>query len=163
VTRPGVNALTVRSCSGTAIKGSVRPTPLEWLSLLEILEFLLKMAVEVLTQTSVGVKGHGYLPSHPAAKWKTDQVVPLTRETFLGLLEGKVPVVKVPSFVRQETCQRLVDELTPKLTPYLHATGPSVQKVGLAQFEFQAQSEEDYNTRTGKGMYRKPGSLCLLA
>lgn len=85
------------------------------------------------------------------SKWKTDTAVPFTRETFLSLLDGTVPVIKVPSYVSKELSGRIVQHLLPSFTPYLHATGPSVEKVGLAQFEFQAQSAEDFKNRTGDG------------
>lgn len=111
----------------------------------------LQMTTQVETQTSPEVRVHGVLPTHPAAKWNTDQAVPLSKQSFLDLLDGKTPLIKIPGFASKEVCEKLVAELTPRLCPYLHATGPAVQKVGLAQFEFQAQSEEDYKTRTGKG------------
>lgn len=85
------------------------------------------------------------------SQWKTTEAVPLTRESFLDLLDGKTPLIKEAGFIAAETCQRLAAELQPKLSPYLHATGPAVHKVGLAQFEFQAQSQEDFKTRTGAG------------
>ncbi|KAH8763791.1 hypothetical protein F5883DRAFT_676587 [Diaporthe sp. PMI_573] len=97
-----------------------------------------------------GVRGHGKLPTHPAGAWTTDQAQPLSKQSFLDLLEGKIPVIRIPGFASKEVCGKIIEELTPKLCPYLHATGPAVQKVGLAQFEFQAQSEEDYKTRTHK-------------
>jgi hypothetical protein len=93
----------------------------------------------------------GKFPQHPPAHWDVDHVVPLNRDTFISLLKGTVPAIRVSAFVSRETCRRLVTELSPKLVPYLHATGPAVQKVGLAQFEFQAQSQEDLKNRTGKG------------
>jgi len=113
------------------------------------------MAIQLDTQTAAlaptAVHAHGTLPTHPAADWNTDQVVPLTKQSFLDLLDGKVPAIRISGFASSDVCEKLVAELTPKLTPYLHATGPAVHKVGLAQFEFQAQSQEDYETRTGAG------------
>ena len=85
------------------------------------------------------------------SQWKTTSPVPLTRESFLNLLAGKTPVIQMPHWVSDETCQKVTSHLMPRFTPYLHATGPSVDKVGLAQFEFQAQSEEDLKNRTGNG------------
>ena len=43
--------------------------------------------------------------------------------------------------------------LRPKFAPYLHATGPPVDKVGVAQFEFQAQSQEDTRLSLGNGKH----------
>ena len=85
------------------------------------------------------------------SKWETNSAAPFTREAFLGLLEGKVPVMKVPSYVSADLGNRIVQHLLPSFTPYLHATGPAVEKVGLAQFEFQAQSAEDFMNRSGEG------------
>ncbi|TVY84700.1 hypothetical protein LSUE1_G001475 [Lachnellula suecica] len=83
------------------------------------------------------------------SKWRTNEAAPFTREAFLGLLEGKLPVIKVPGYVSADTSSQIVQHLLPSFTPYLHATGPSVEKVGLAQFEFQAQSAEDFQNRSG--------------
>ena len=83
--------------------------------------------------------------------WKTTEAVPLTRESFLDLLYGRTPLIGVPQFISRDLSQRTLEYLLPKFSPYLHATGPSVEKVGLAQFEFQAQSVEDIMNRTGEG------------
>lgn len=90
---------------------------------------------------------HGPAPS----QWKRSTPVALTRESFLELLDGKTPLIKVPHFVSDDVCDKVVDHLMPQFTSYLHATGPAVEKVGLAQFEFQAQSEEDFRNRSGDG------------
>lgn len=37
--------------------------------------------------------------------------------------------------------------MEPQLTPYSHIAGPRVDKVGVAQFEFQARSAEDFRKR----------------
>ncbi|EKG15389.1 hypothetical protein MPH_07440 [Macrophomina phaseolina MS6] len=104
--------------------------------------------------SEVGVHPHGKLPTHPAASWETNQPVPLTRQSLLDLLAGKTPLIKVPGFATRDECTQLVTALLPKLRPYEHATGPAVNKVGLAQFEFQAQSEEDYEKRDGSEKQR---------
>jgi len=90
------------------------------------------------------------------SKWKSNEAASFTRESFLGLLEGKLPFIKVPGFVSADTSSQIVQHLLPNFTPYLHATGPSVEKVGLAQFEFQAQSAEDFQNRSGDG--KKPAT-----
>jgi hypothetical protein len=86
-----------------------------------------------------------------APKWRTTSPVPLNRENFLALLNGQTPMIKIPSFISMDLSQRTAEHLMPNFAPYLHATGPAVEKVGLAQFEFQAQSEEDFKNRDGKG------------
>ncbi|SMQ47374.1 unnamed protein product [Zymoseptoria tritici ST99CH_3D1] len=91
----------------------------------------------------------GRMPSQPVETWYTDAVQPLNRENFLSLLRGNIPAIRISAFASLETSHRLAKEVTSMLTPYLHATGPAVEKVGVAQFEFQAQSAEDYNKRTG--------------
>ncbi|PQE07080.1 l-allo-threonine aldolase protein [Rutstroemia sp. NJR-2017a BVV2] len=87
------------------------------------------------------------------SKWKSNDAAPFTRSALLGVLEGKVPVIKVPSYVSADLSNRIVQHLLPHFTSYLHATGPAVEKVGVAQFEFQAQSAEDFKNRTGDGKY----------
>ncbi|KAI0455790.1 hypothetical protein F5B21DRAFT_523259 [Xylaria acuta] len=99
---------------------------------------------------SYGVQGHGKLPAHPAGEWNTDQAQPLTRQSFLDLLAGRIPVIKIPGFASKNVCDKLLAELTPKFCPYMNTAGPVLEKVGLAQFEFQAQAEADYETRTGQ-------------
>ena len=90
-------------------------------------------------------------PVLPDSQWKTTKPVPLNRESFLDLLGGRTPLIKMPQFITDEQSQRLLDHLLPIFSPYLHATGPPVQKVGVAQFEFQAQSQEDFKNRSGDG------------
>jgi hypothetical protein len=84
--------------------------------------------------------------------WKTNKAVPLTRESFLDLLSGRTPVIHTPNCLSGEQSEKLLDHLLPAFSPYLHATGPPVEKVGVAQFEFQAQSAEDFKNRKGNGM-----------
>ena len=100
------------------------------------------------------------------SKWETNSAAPFTREAFLALLEGKVPVIKVPSYISADISNRIVQYLLPSFTPYLHATGPAVEKVGLAQFEFQAQSAEDFENRSGDGktlLFRTYLSIYLMS
>lgn len=95
-------------------------------------------------------------------KWRTTSPVPLNRENFLALLNGETPMLKIPSFISKELSQRTVEHLMPSFAPYLHATGPAVEKVGLAQFEFQAQSEEDFKNRDGRGqLFPNLSLLCF--
>ncbi|KAF4552926.1 Hypothetical protein D9617_8g049390 [Elsinoe fawcettii] len=88
---------------------------------------------------------HDTLPS----LWKTTSAVPLTRQSFLDLLSGRTPLIKIPDFLSQEQSDALFEHLSPSFSPYLHATGPAVEKVGIAQFEFQAQSQADFQSRKG--------------
>ena len=93
----------------------------------------------------------GYSAATQDSKWKTTRPVPLSRESFLSLLDGRMPLIKVSQFITEKQSRRLFDHLLPSFSPYLHATGPAVEKVGLAQFEFQAQSAEDFKNRKGNG------------
>ncbi|KAJ8069485.1 hypothetical protein OCU04_003138 [Sclerotinia nivalis] len=83
------------------------------------------------------------------SKWKTTKPIRATEKAFLDLLEGRTPLLHEPEFLSQEDCSKLTNALEPRLTPYLHATGPKLAKVGIAQFEFQAQSEDDLKNRSG--------------
>jgi hypothetical protein len=85
-------------------------------------------------------------------EWKRDTDVPLTRENFLDLLNGKTPTIRVPGFLSREVAEKYEKELSPKLTPYKHNTGPLLTKVGVAQFEYQAQAAKDFEKR-GEGLY----------
>jgi len=73
--------------------------------------------------------------------------VPLSRQSFLDMLDGKIPYIREAQFLPRDVAQKLEDILAPRLTPYLHATGPALLKVGVAQFEFQALSEADLRNR----------------
>ncbi|KAF2223914.1 hypothetical protein BDZ85DRAFT_116284 [Elsinoe ampelina] len=86
--------------------------------------------------------------------WKTTDPVPLTRQSFLDLLAGHTPLIKIPNFISSEQSTALFNHLSPAFTPYIHATGPAVEKVGIAQFEFQAQSQSDFHSRTGDEKHR---------
>lgn len=96
------------------------------------------------------------------SKWKTTEPVRATKESFLDLLEGRTPLLHEAGFVSQENCSKLTNALEPRLTPYLHATGPKLAKVGIAQFEFQAQSEDDLKNRSGNGAYSHDQTLKSL-
>lgn len=85
------------------------------------------------------------------SKWKGTSPVPLTRESFLDLLYGRTPLVKEANFITKDQTQKLYGHLGPLFSPYIHAAGPPVSKVGVAQFEFQAQAAEDFENRKGDG------------
>lgn len=84
-------------------------------------------------------------------QWESTEAAPLTRASLLDLFDGKVPLIRQANFVPRDVAQKLEDELSPKLSPYLHTTGPPLLKVGVAQFEFQALSEEDVKQRKDDG------------
>lgn len=86
-----------------------------------------------------------------ASVWNTTSPIKLTRESFLDLLFGRTPLVKEAQFLSPDQSERLYNHFVPLFSPYLHVTGPPVSKVGIAQFEFQAQSADDFKTRTGDG------------
>ena len=81
------------------------------------------------------------------APWQRQDALPLTRQAFLDLLDGRTPAIEQPGFLSKEVAQKITDEVRPKISPYLHVAGPPLEKVGVAQFEFQAQSEEDFKNR----------------
>ncbi|MCJ1250452.1 hypothetical protein MMC30_007680 [Trapelia coarctata] len=81
------------------------------------------------------------------SEWKRTTDVPLTRENFLDLLNGKTPTIREPNFLSPEVAWRYEKELSPRLTPYKHNTGPRLMKVGVAQFEYQAQAAKDFENR----------------
>jgi hypothetical protein len=76
-----------------------------------------------------------------------------SRQAFLNMLEGKVPFLRKPGFVSRQVAQRVENVMVPQLAPYLHKTGPALRKVGVAQFEFQAQSEADLANRRDDGRF----------
>lgn len=76
----------------------------------------------------------------------------MTTDSLIDLLEGRTPLLKEAAFLAPDTVHRMEQELEARFTPYLNTTGPSVDKVGVAQFEFQAQKREDFESRTGQGM-----------
>ena len=89
-----------------------------------------------------------------ASNWKRITDVPLTRNNFLDLLHGRTPTIKEAGFLTPEVCWRHEKELSSHLTPYKHNTGPVLRKVGVAQFEYQAQAEEDFaNRNDGEALY----------
>lgn len=87
------------------------------------------------------------------SQWESTHAASLTRESFLDLLDGKAPCIKEGNFIPREIAEKIEDELCPRLSPYLHATGPALQKVGIAQFEYQAQSESDLRDRADDRIY----------
>ena len=90
----------------------------------------------------------------PDSNWETTAPVPLTGESLRKLLAGKLPLIKIPHFISEDLSASIVEQLETRFSPYLHATGPAVDKVGVAQFEFQAQSQEDMRSRQGNEKQR---------
>lgn len=84
----------------------------------------------------------GYSP------WQTTNPVRLSKQSYLDLLHGKTPTIWEPGFVSPKVAWEYEKQLSPKLTPYTHNTGPLLTKVGVAQFEYQAQTAEDFTKRT---------------
>lgn len=97
------------------------------------------------------------------SKWKTTKPVRATEASLLDLLEGRTPILHEPEFLSREDCSKLTKTLEPRLTPYIHATGPKLAKVGVAQFEFQAQSEDDLKNRSGNGTCCQKQTLQILS
>ena len=86
------------------------------------------------------------------SQWKKDfKPGPLSRQSFLDLLDGKIPLIREAQFLPRDVAQKLEDNLSPQLAPYLHATGPNLLKVGVAQFEFQALSDQVLQDRSDDG------------
>ncbi|KAI1633262.1 hypothetical protein F4809DRAFT_655278 [Biscogniauxia mediterranea] len=81
------------------------------------------------------------------SQWKRTTDVPLTRENLLDVLYGRTPTIKEAGFLTPEQCFKFEKELSHKISPYKHYTGPLLQKVGVAQFEYQAQAAEDFKNR----------------
>lgn len=71
----------------------------------------------------------------------------------MDLLEGRTPLLKQAGFISTDVAKKMEAELAPRFTPYLNDSGTSLDKVGVSQFEFQAQSEEDFKNRTGLGKF----------
>jgi hypothetical protein len=85
------------------------------------------------------------------SQWENTDPAPFTRKCLLGVLEGKVPYIKESKFVSREVAQKCEDELSPKLSPYLDIPGPTLLRVGVAQFEYQAISDDQLNQRSTTG------------
>lgn len=85
--------------------------------------------------------------------WKTTAPVPLSTESLMDLLESRTPLLKQAGFISTEVAKKMEVELESRFKPYLNDSGTSLDKVGVSQFEFQAQSQEDFTNRTGLGMF----------
>ncbi|QSZ36967.1 hypothetical protein DSL72_009059 [Monilinia vaccinii-corymbosi] len=109
------------------------------------------MAVDTLSASNIAPAFRHVSEANPAisSKWKTTKPVRATKESFLDLLEGRTPLLHEAAFLCEEDSTKLANALEPRFTPYLHAIGPQLDKVGIAQFEFQAQSEDDVKNRSG--------------
>jgi hypothetical protein len=80
--------------------------------------------------------------------WQRTEAVGLTKENYLDLLYGRTPTLWEPGFISRELSWEYEKRLSPQLTPYTHNTGPLLTKVGVAQFEFQAQTVVDFTKRS---------------
>lgn len=90
------------------------------------------------------------------SQWENTDPAPFVRESLLGVLEGKVGCIKESQFVSRDIAQKVEDELSPKLSPYLNVPGPTLLRVGVAQFEYQAISDDQLNQRSSDGNGRVP-------
>lgn len=82
------------------------------------------------------------------SKWKRTTPVSLTGENFLDVLFNRTPVIKQSQFLSREDCFAHEKALSHKIAPYRHYTGPLLQRVGCAQFEYQAQAAVDFENRS---------------
>lgn len=96
--------------------------------------------------TRVVTLGKGAPPYQ--SRWKRVDAVPLTRVNFLDLLHGRTPTIREAGFLTPEECFAHEKELSPNLAPYKHNTGPLLKRVGVAQFEYQAQTALDFQNRS---------------
>jgi hypothetical protein len=104
-----------------------------------------------LTQTVTPVPDNAVKDAGYVTRWKTTKPVAFSPESLLDLLDGRTPLLKHGNFLDGEICDRFAEILEPNFSPYLYATGPAIHKVGLAQFEFQAQAKDDFANRKGDG------------
>jgi hypothetical protein len=82
------------------------------------------------------------------SQWASDfKEEALCRQSFLDMLDGKIPLIREVGLLSRDVAEKLQNILIPQMTPYLHATGPTLVKVGVAQFEFQALSQADIENR----------------
>lgn len=81
------------------------------------------------------------------SKWKRTEPVPLSGENFLDVLFNRTPVIKQPGFLGREECFAHEKALSHRIAPYRYYTGPLLQRVGCAQFEYQAQAAADFENR----------------
>jgi len=81
------------------------------------------------------------------SKWKRTAPVPLSGENFLDVLFNRTPVIKQPGFLGREECFAHEKALSHRIAPYRYYTGPLLQRVGCAQFEYQAQAATDFENR----------------
>ena len=88
------------------------------------------------------------------SQWGTNtEGKPLTKESFVDMMDGKVPFIRIPQFVSQDATKMLGDNLLSEMVPYMYATGPALIKMGVAQFEFQAQAESDLQNRKDDSIF----------
>jgi hypothetical protein len=99
-----------------------------------------------LPSAAIPTKNQGTAGLRPPM-WTTVDPLPLTRSSFLSVLEGTTPLILERGFLSKETSQALTDHIGPRASPYLHVAGPQMKRLGVAQFEFQAQSADDFKTR----------------
>ncbi|KAH6703125.1 hypothetical protein BKA61DRAFT_740196 [Leptodontidium sp. MPI-SDFR-AT-0119] len=84
-------------------------------------------------------------------RWDSVEPAPFTREALLGVLDGKIGCIKESHFVSPDVVQKIEEELSPKLSPYQDIPGPTLHRVGVAQFEFQAISDDQLKQRSSTG------------
>lgn len=85
------------------------------------------------------------------SQWDSVEPAPFTREALLGVLDGKIGCIKESHFVSPDVVQKIEEELSPKLSPYQDIPGPTLHRVGVAQFEFQAISDDQLKQRSSTG------------
>ncbi|KPM37547.1 hypothetical protein AK830_g9008 [Neonectria ditissima] len=114
------------------------------------------------------------MSTEPPSQWnEAFSGAPLSRQSLFDMLESRLPFIREPQFVSLRVAEKLEQTLSPRLTRYLHATGPPLLKFGVAQFEYQAQAEADLEGRPSdtkqryfleaqkhQGLHSKLAELC---
>ncbi|KAI4113929.1 MAG: hypothetical protein LQ338_008092 [Usnochroma carphineum] len=88
------------------------------------------------------------------SQWKDDmKTEPLTRQSLFDRLNGKIPCIREAQVVPRYVAEKLENAFAPQLVPYIHATGPPLLKVGVAQFALQALAQADLENRQTTDRY----------
>lgn len=78
------------------------------------------------------------------SKWLTKRAENFTKENLTLLLENKIPAVKVPNFLNQVQCSKMISSAESIGFDFYEGVTPPIGKIGITQFEHSGKDKQLY-------------------
>ncbi|MGB3435262.1 hypothetical protein [Achromobacter sp.] len=85
-----------------------------------------------------------YMNAQPHRYWSGLAENRLTRRTFAGLLDGRIPFIRISNFASREECEALLaSAMKEGFSPY-RGVEPVIDRIGNTVFEYNSISKHEY-------------------